>query len=491
MSHRTPAIKMISPLFVNVLFLILNLIFARAYAEFLMVDGNDCPNKFHLTTREEAQLSHSEACTVLASGEVSRLAGGASIVGADANCAITESDPRTLNRSLCMSDEITCDDGKQLIRGQNIPDYCARVSLPEDLSSWDITGSLKCHDKGKDGFSHFQYLYAPPNSNCSDTVLLEEENFFGRVVDSKVVTGTKTIFCDEKVQPVYDEDSKIVACPFGAELVKGQTVADHCAFYWEEAGLDSNGDQVCQDLGGFKEYQYRFFKDDYEPRLPEVRQYCHPGGYMKTVMEGHKTAICQQEQLPLYDEFDILISCPAYTLRVNGHSSGVPDHCAFPDGHFWYGLSPVLDDKGQLEEEDICWDSGRGNGVKRVKNEDGSHTLLCTKEDFAHPKATALVIEADPTGLQCDAGDQEYIAAGKSYLGVEFRSHCAWLPSSADFIEEGLDTDGLDVCDEYSDDNTTYNFAGYIYPGGVKTPDCKCEGSCPGTQDSGRFKGTN
>ncbi|MCO7187864.1 MULTISPECIES: hypothetical protein [unclassified Pseudoalteromonas] len=464
-----------------------------ANAEFISIDGNSCPSNFHLATRAEASLNHSEVCNMLAEDEVLRLDDLASISGAGANCNITDYDPRQLNSSLCKSDEIQCGEGEQVIRGQKIKDYCASVTLPEDLSAWSLTASLKCHEKGLSGFSHFQYLHLPPGSDCPEQVLLEEKNIFGRTVDFKFVTGSKTAFCEDKVQPVYNEDGNIIACPYGSELVRGQTAEDHCAFYWEDSGLDTNGAQVCQSYGGFKEYQYRLLKDDYAPRLPEYRPVCNPDGNTVFVSEASKTVICQDEQLPQYNESGDLLSCPSYTVRVNGHSPGVVDHCAFLEGHFWYGLSPELDQNDQLVEEDICFTvARRGSAVKRVKNRDGSMTLLCSKEDFAHPVATEIEIANDPSGLSCDNNTQEYISANRQYLGLVFRSHCAWLPDAEQFIAEGLDINGVDVCGEHSQPYSAFKFAGYIYPGGVKTPDCQCEGrGCPSSQDSGRFKGPN
>ncbi|QTL34744.1 hypothetical protein [Pseudoalteromonas viridis] len=478
---------------VNLSFLILCVAVSSAQAQFLVADGNSCPTGFHLASAEEVKLSHSEACVLASPGEALRLSGLASIAGASANCDIKELDLRILERSLCQSNNIQCADNEQLVRGQTVPDFCARVDLPEDLTSWDLAASWKCHENGNGGFSHFQYLHTPPSELCSAQSVITETNILGRVVEFKQVFGTKTLLCDDKVQPAYNEAGKIVACPFGSELVKGHTAEEHCAFYWEDSGLNTNAEQVCKNLGGFKGYQYRIFKDDYLPKLPNTNQLCGPDGNMVMIPNGQKTIICNNEQLPQYDEFGELISCPAYTIRVNGHSTGVVDHCAFPEGHFWYGLSPELDENDYLVEEDICFNvARRGSAVRRVQNHDGSITLLCSKEDFAHPVATEMEVASDPSGLSCESKTQEYIAANRQYSGLVFRSHCAWLPDAEQFIAEGLDINGVDVCGERSQPHSVFKFAGYIYPGGVKTPDCQCEGGgCPSSQDSGRFKGPN
>ena len=491
---KIPSNKTILTNKIKTLLILLTLTCMSVQAEFIPITGESCPENYINVSIQSAQQNLSEACSSIAAQQAVRLTGFASLTGSDKGCMITETDFSELNTSLCMSTPFDCPPGFQFIRGANTPDHCVPVLYPENLTNdgSDRQGRNVCADSGKGNFSHYRYLYASPGTDCPISEPLE--TLTGEFINPP--PGIKTLFCDEKVQPVADSSGNIIACPFGSELVKGQTGAAHCAFYWETTGLDTQGNDVCRDLGGFKEYQYRLLREASNKALDLGTFMCDTSGLYQLIPSGDKTIICEQEQLPVYGDDGVLISCPDYTVRINGHSVDVPDHCAFINSNLWYGIDKTLDDNGQLVEIDLCWNLGRGNALKRLEDANGVTTLLCSLEDFAHPIATEIAIKEDPTGLQCNQEDEQYIASG-NYASIKFRSHCAWTDASPHFLAEGLDTRNVDICAEKSNGEagalggTTFSFDGYIFPGGVKTISCSCEGFCPSTQDGDRFKGKN
>lgn len=468
-----------------------------SYGQYLKVNSDSCPPDYVHASADQALQSLSEACSVIAPGDVVRLKSEASLSGTDALCAITETDLSSLSYSLCVKEKISCAPGFQFVHGQNTQDHCAPVQIPEDLLSGGLDDQSNdiCSVTGKGNFSHYQYLYAPPSSTCPETEFLE--NLSGQIIETPA--GTKTLFCDEKVQPLYNDDNNIIACPFGAELVKGQTADNHCAFYWEDSGQDIEGNNVCRSFGGFKEYQYRKMRDGYAPESGGYSFYCDNTGQFVSLPEGSKTIICQQEQFPEYSDNSKLLSCPGYTIKIVGHSDDVPDHCAFIDSHLWYGISPELDEHEQLQEVDICYDLGRGDALQRLVNDNGDISLLCSIEDFPHPLAITQAIAADPSGIQCDAPGQEYIAGNSDYNFVTTLSHCAWQSTSPNFIAEGLDVDNVNVCGELSTGISSWSknfkavsFSEYVFTGGVKTIKCSCTGLCgPPIKAGDRYRGEN
>ncbi|WP_299494636.1 hypothetical protein [uncultured Shewanella sp.] len=430
-----------------------------------IVTGQTCPEHYSLVTPNEVRANTSQYCDMLAPTSAVLLSDNTRLSGIAGHCdmhslALTDTNTANtnpidevtaINTALCARDDriksqADCPIGTEFLLGSNTPNYCIDI---HSTSRWDHLGTDMCQAAGKGDFVAIKPIFFSRMPMASQ-LLLDDNN---QIVEARA--GQPTLICSERPLPTYSASGHIVSCPLGAEIITGQSAATHCAYIWGTPGLDTSGNEVCKQFGGFKEYIYRI------PRSPMATSFTtfanplvnvgDPNHYETVVPNASRIALCQQELAPTTDDDGKIIACPAYAELILSASAG--NHCALLSGDPGYDID---------NDQDVCQKAEQGDFVRYVTTQDAvthqeQKILTCSKEPASIAAATALV-----QTLNC-AANEVFIKSAS--FQPQVYDHCALMGESS-----GLDAQGKDVCLA----SGMAGFKEYFYPGGVKTLLCKC-----------------